>query len=136
LLLINTKLENNFIIFGNTDEIKILLENVKKLKLDNIASFQVYSLIEKDKFLYLLSQRKWLISTYPLEGFGLTVYEAMYYGLIILVSKSGSMLEIVPEINFYISRILHENKFNNIEALLVDASSLNRDQAIRLMERN
>lgn len=110
--LVNKNLENKFLLVGNEiecDKLEILIKN----QFNNAEVLNIKGIVDKNTFLCYLNNYKWLISTYDKEGFGLTVLEALYFGMIILASKEGALSEIVPPENYEILDKI-KNNFTDI----------------------
>lgn len=59
--------------------------------------------VSEQRFLQLLQSSKWFVSTYPREGFGLSAFQAVYFGCIVLARRSGALAEWLPVENYAIA---------------------------------
>jgi glycosyltransferase involved in cell wall biosynthesis len=110
--LVKKNLENKFLLVGNAIEC-IKLEILIKNQFKSAEVLNEKGVVDKNTFLCYLNNYKWLISTYDKEGFGLTVLEALHFGMIILASKEGALSEIVPPENYEIFDKI-KNNFTDI----------------------
>jgi hypothetical protein len=88
-------------ILGDKTEINILKSMLIFNRID--IPYVTPGILHKIDFLNELWTNKWFISGYRKEGFGLSIYEALWMRSICLVPKSGALVEWVPEHNFKVT---------------------------------
>lgn len=80
--------------------------------------------ISEDRFFHVLQSARWFISIYPREGFGLSAFQAAYFGCVIVAPNEGALAEWVPSANYEINEKLRQGKKITSEELLL-VSSIN-----------
>lgn len=114
------------VLLGDTEEISILK---KKLRLHSqlvrVAIVDERPSLTQDEFYSLLQRSRWFLSFFAREGFGLSVFQATFFGCIVLAAWSGAIAEWLPE----------ENR-DILLQLRSDAASLNSDVLFRVSITN
>jgi hypothetical protein len=65
----------------------------------DIPVLNVANSIPEADFARYLCRSRWFLSFFPREGFGLSVFQAAYFGCIVLATWSGAITEWLPESN-------------------------------------
>jgi glycosyltransferase involved in cell wall biosynthesis len=68
-----------------------------------IEALDVGCKTSETEFFSMLRRSKWFVSTYPREGFGLSAFQAAYFGSVVLAAKTGAVVEWLPELNYAIA---------------------------------
>jgi hypothetical protein len=92
---------DNIYVFGEEDEVNIFKRSaLSNNSINKIIDFDLSYFVSQEHFLQLLSTAKWFISHYEKEGFGLSIFQAMYFGCIIFCPRTGGFIDWLPTSNF------------------------------------
>lgn len=91
------------IVLGDKLECDELFDILKKeIIYANIEISEEKYHVSEQRFFQMLQSAKWFISVYPREGFGLSAFQAAYFGCIVLAPQKGAIGEWLPRINYEI----------------------------------
>lgn len=102
LLNINRKFNINYIyVFGEHSEV-IKFKYLKKsiFELEAILIFDLPNRVPEKNFHNYLNESIFFISSFDKEGYGLSIFFAMYFGCVVICPKRGGYIDWLPSSNF------------------------------------
>jgi hypothetical protein len=132
LLLASISKLDGFFLLGDIIEVEKFKEHILKGD-DFLADLlcETPNVLNFFDFLNLINESKYFISFYPKEGFGLSVFFAMYFGSIVVCEPQGGYIDWLPSLNYD-----YQDNFGFIEISLKhdEISRLNRKKACDMLE--
>jgi len=118
-------------ILGNVNECQRILTLVVNEKINR--KINIIGELSQEELLFVLSSIKWFITPYSREGFGLTAFQAMYYGAMVITPYAGALREWLPSDNFRLSNdILNAQQWTDLE--LIGLSEINTAHAKKMLQ--
>lgn len=99
-----TVLGDEFEFLKLKNQLKNSSQNNTKISIEFLNKIPQKYLLEK------LSSIKWFINPYPREGFGLTAFQAMYFGAIVIAPKTGAISEWLSSSNLNAINDFHQGR--------------------------
>lgn len=125
---------SQIVLLGDPVEITVMAREIRSCPgLAGLPLSAERSGMPEAEFLECLRDSRWFVSFFPREGFGLSVFQAAYFGCVVLGSWSGAIVEWLPSINCQITnRLLSKNPDIPL-ALQNEAAAINHKFAIECL---
>ncbi|WOE83561.1 hypothetical protein [Aeromonas veronii] len=129
-----------YVVLGDPNEVFLIK---KEMLANKYQYFDYEHKLDFKNFLYHLSCSKLYISLYEREGFGLSTFFAAYLGNVIFTSRSGAVLDWLPQENYELERLIlndddisYSNLSSYFDKFFNDVFEINKCKCLEIMNEN